>query len=189
MNKFTKILAVVLFAGVLVACLGACQKPAPVVTPEPEVSAPHKMGLAINNVSDIAYTVSEIGAFFEWPYSTSGGTSSVAETSIGVVGPGPQTIPIGAIILHPTSLLAISGSAYITVNVYKRTAGSSQTLIGTLTTFTGGTALAAFTPASLTLQTGSGSFVSPTDTITLAITDTGSATIPIFFIAGFTKAL
>ena len=177
-------------AALAVAVLSACQpSSAPIKVDAGQSPATgHRYGLAVNSVSDIGYTVSEIGAFFDWP-QTAGGTSSIAEESIGVVGPGPQTIPIGAIILHPTSLLAISGSAYLTVNVYKRTAGSSQVLIGTTTPFPGGTAWAAFTPLSLTLQTGAGSFVSPNDTITMAITDTGSATIPVFVVAGFTKVL
>jgi hypothetical protein len=142
--------------------------------------------MQVNNVNDVGITLATACPLFSAQIAA--GTTAVAEQSVGSVGPGPQQVAIGAIILQPTGALAISGSAYITVNVYKRTAGGSQTLIGTMTTFTGGTALVAFTPVMLTLQSGAGSYLSPGDTVTIAVTNTGAASQPQFSISGFTKA-
>lgn len=138
-----------------------------------------------NLVNDVANTLAACSPFFD--FIQAGGSGSIAEEAVGVLGPGPIQIPIGSITLHPSAGLAISGSSYITVNVYKRTAGVSQVLIGTLTTFTGGTALVAFTPAALTLQSGAGSFLSPGDTITMSVVNTGAAAWPAFVIGGFVK--
>jgi hypothetical protein len=141
--------------------------------------------MQLNSVNDIGTTLATCSPFFD--FIQAGGTSAVAEEAVGVLGPGPNQIPIGSITIHPSASLAISGSAFITVNVFKRTNGGSQTLIGTLTTFTGGTALTAFVAAQMTLQAGAGSFLTPGDTITMAVTNTGSAVMPAFVIGGFVR--
>lgn len=144
--------------------------------------------MQVNNPNEVGNALCEAAPFFEYPQASF--TASVAETPAGIIGPGPLALAIGSIILHPLNTLALSGTAYVTINVFKRTAGGAGVLIGTTTTQTAqasSAAWTAYTPVSLTLQTGAGSFVSPNDTITMQIVVTGAPAAQTFTIGGFIK--
>ena len=155
-----------------------------------------KLGMAVNNPSDIANTLSEVGAVFEYPAPSVAADGTVAETAIGLVGPGPISLPVGSIWIHPTAAMtATDASNYATITVSKRTAGGSAVTIGQITTqptANGGSgSWVAFTPFQLTLQSGTGSYLAAGDSVTYKVTQTGSGSANAtgaFYIAGYVKS-
>lgn len=143
----------------------------------------------VNNASEVGVTLAEIGCF-DWPLSAAvvAGSQPIGETSIGVIGPGPQALALSSVYIHPSAAVTASDSNYFTFSVYKRTAGGAGVLLAsgsssvTASNPTG--SWAAWTPVPLTLVAGA--FVSPGDAITVLTTKTGTPqTIPQLYLAGF----
>jgi len=79
----------------------------------------------------------------------------------------------------PSTALAINGTNYVTLDVSKRDGvGGSATVVATLNTNTGGTALSAFQPAALTV-TQSAASLAVGNVLTFKSTETGTPTSPI----------
>ena len=143
------------------------------------------------NVNDVADHVLELAAMFDYPAPGVAADTALAETCIGVVGPGPRQIAIGTVSLHPNAALAANNAAYATISVFKRTAGGAAVLLASITTQVaapGSNSWVAFTPFNLVVVAGA--FVSPGDAITYSITQTGAGAplMPPFIIAGYPKA-
>ena len=153
-------------------------------------AAGHKAGLVVNSTSQVGETLAEI-PFASWnktaadsPTTQDAGT---AELSVGLIGPGPQAIPLAAVRFTPQAALTASDTNNAIISVYKRNApdgggGTTQTLLATASTFTpgldGGTgSWSPFTPVSFTVVAGA--YVSPADAITVAITKNGSTGVSV----------
>src|ERR1700722_5582485 len=184
-------------AGVLaLACLAGCPSPptgAPdastsqAVPPEDTVSPEpgHKLGVSVNEIFSIGTTVAEMPvAAWKKLGADDGGPGNQAETPVGVIGPGPTNIPIGAVQFTPNAALTASNTAEAVISVYKRNTpdgggGTNQTLIasiGTATTNDGGSGN--WCPYIIVPhKVVAGAFVSPGDTITVAITKVSTGTV------------
>jgi len=176
-------------AAVFAVALMACGKADP-LSNAPDASA--KTGVAVNSTSELGYALAEIG-LVQWQKSAADVSASqdagTAETVIGVIGAGPTPLEIGAITFAPAAALTASDTQNGTFNVWKRTnydggAGTVQVLLGHASTFTPGLDAGtgnwlANTGVKFTLATGTGSFVSPGDTITMSITKNGTTGVSI----------
>jgi hypothetical protein len=142
----------------------------------------------IFNEHEMGNITAEIG-LFEYPNGASfTGTNPLAETPIGMLGPGPYQIAIGSVMIHPQLALTANDSNYATITVSKRTAGGAPVTIASCTTKTlggGGTGnWTAFAPVAMTVAANA--FISPNDTITITIGKTGTGvTVPPFYLAGY----
>jgi hypothetical protein len=194
-RAFTAASIACLSVAVLFACSGiGCSKSDAVAPPAPTVDAsaggyapPEEtppldkpLKLAPNSVSDIGFTVAET-PIVVWTKTAADAASDAgtAETIFGTIGPGPIGIPVKSIIFSPSASLTASDTLNAVISVYKRTnydggAGTTQTLLGTASTFTpgkdGGTGnWTAWTNVNFTMVTANAPFVSPGDVITMAI--------------------
>jgi hypothetical protein len=122
------------------------------------------------------------------------GTDTV-ETAFGLIGPGPLSLDLGAVQIHPnaTNVWTAGNTNYFTITVNKRTAAAPGTavpmaigtaqLAGTGNGMGSGTAWKA---SSLFIQ--SGVTLLPGDALTYAITHTGSGlTYPQLFLGLYLK--
>lgn len=138
----------------------------------------------LNNHTEVAAVLAEIGCF-EWPKSAADGAAATAtaETMVGVIGPGPSAIALGAVQYAPAAALTSDATNIATITVNKRTLAAPGTAVpiavgATLVTGTNATgSWTAWKAVSLTVQSGAGSFVSPGDTITVAITKGGTGVV------------
>jgi len=145
----------------------------------PNVFNEHEMGM---------YSA-EIG-MFEWPLTAAiASPGTLAETSIGLIGPGPYPISIGSVQIHPSAALTANNSNYVTITVFKRPGGGAATAIASVTTqITGSGNWVAWTPVNLNVVAGA--FVSPGDSITVTIVATGTGVgVPQLYLAGFPKMI
>lgn len=126
---------------------------------------------------------------FEWPKVAADGAAATptAETAIGLVGPGPVQIGLGAITIHPAANLTADPTNNATITVFRRPSGGAAVAIGQATTSVAGTGnWTAFTPVTVPLQNGA--TLSPNDSITVTITKGGTGVIvPQLYLAGFVK--
>ncbi len=136
----------------------------------------------VNNVNEVGTTLAEIG-MFEWPKTVLDGAAgtATAETPIGLVGPGPSSIAVGAVQLNPSVALTGDPTNNATITVNKRTAAAPGTpvaiAIGT-TLLTGANATGSWTAwKAVSLTPVAGATVAPGDTITVAITKNGTGVI------------
>lgn len=134
----------------------------------------------INYTPEVGAVLAEVG-LFEWPKAAADGAAgtATAETSIGLLGPGPNQIAIGAVQFHTSAALTANDANFATITVSKRTNGGAATTLATATTQTvptGGTGnWTAF--SNVTIPVTSGAFVSPGDSITVTITKSGSGVV------------
>ena len=206
MNPF-RILASSVMAVCLavLVCSVACQTAAPPsqTTPPPTASA-HKLGVNVNYANSIGNLVVETGVV-EWPQATSTADAAlaIAESPMGLVGPGPDQIPITTCYYHTQSALTASQSNYATISVYKRNAllgdgATTQTLIAQTNTVTnaadaGLDAAAGATGSwsafqNVVIPALAGAYISPGDAVTFAMTKTGTGVVvPIGQVACFTS--
>jgi hypothetical protein len=134
-----------------------------------------KAGIDVNNGFETAVVAVETG-LFEWPKSSADGAAATAtpETSVGLVGPGPQAIPVGTCQFHTSAALTANSANFATITIFKRTNGGSATTLASLSTTT--TNWNAFTNIAIPLA-ATPEFVSPGDSITVAITKSGTGVI------------
>ena len=143
------------------------------------------------NDFEVAMLAAEIG-IFEWPLAAAvvAGSQPIGETAIGILGPGPQQVAIGAILIHPSAAVTASDTNYFTITVNKRTAGGAAVPIAnassSLTAGSGPTGnWSAWTTVAMTVVAGA--FISPQDVVTVVTTKTGTPqTIPQLYLGGFT---
>ncbi len=189
LKKFLLPLVAVFAIAVLPLGIYACQGSAP-PAPGPAPSASHAgIGSDINNGFEMGAIAVETD-LFQWPATAAIPTGGLTETPVGLFGPGPQSISIGTCYYHTQGTLTANSSNYATLTVAKRTNGSSATTIATANTklaAAGGTGnWAAFTNIPLPLAAAI-EYVSPGDSITFTVTETGSGVIvPIGMLACFT---
>src|SRR5579864_3854152 len=148
-----------------------------------------------NSPSDIAAVLAEIG-IFEWFKAAVDGSAgaATAELVIGTIGPGPANIPLTSVQFAPAALLTADPTNNATITVNKRTAalpGTAVPIAIGVTAASGANNTSSWTAwkaVPLTVQSGAGSFVSPGDVITIAITK-GSAgvAVPQGQLIGFTS--
>jgi hypothetical protein len=145
------------------------------------------------DAAEVGYVAAEIG-IFEYPLAAAlTGTNALAETPVGIIGPGPVAIALNQVQLHPSAALTADPSNNATITVNKRTSAAPGTAVPIaigVTVASGANSTGSWTQwkaVPLTTQTGAGSFVSPGDTITVAITKGGTGvTVPISMLIGFT---
>lgn len=149
----------------------------------------------ILDAAEVGYVAAEIGVF-EWPKTAADGAAgtATAETAIGLIGPGPQAIALGAVQIHPAAALTADATNNATITVNKRTAAAPGTAVPIaigVTAPSGANSTGSWTAwqaVPLTIQTGAGSFVSPGDAITITITKGGTGVVvPQSYVAGYTK--
>jgi hypothetical protein len=137
----------------------------------------------------------EVG-IFEWPKIAADGAAGtgLAETPIGLIGPGPVGIALGAVQIHPATALTADPTNNATITVSKRTAANPGTAVPIaigVTAPSGANSTGSWTAwqaVPLTVQPGAGSFVSPGDALTVTITKGGTGVVvPIAFLAGYTN--
>jgi hypothetical protein len=144
-----------------------------------------------NYPPSIANNVAELAPVFRWAFAGDGGggaATPVAEVALGTVGPGPEGIPLGSVLISPSAALTASDTNYATITVSKRTAGGSPVTIATATTKTsggGGTgSWAAWT--NVTIPAVAGAFVTPGDVITVSTAKASSGVVlPALTLEGF----
>lgn len=142
------------------------------------------------NDFEVAMLAAEIG-IFEYPNAAGFGAGNLSETAIGILGPGPQAVAIGTVLLHPSAAVTASNSAYTTISINKRTAGGAGVLIASVSTQLSGTGVGsgnwvAWTTVPFTVV--SGAYLSPGDVITFTAVGTGGGvTVPQFYLGGFTS--
>lgn len=136
-----------------------------------------------NYLPEVGAVLAEIGVF-EWPLATAvTSPGTVAETAIGVIGPGPANIAIGTISIHPAAALTANGTNFVTVTVAKRTSGGAAVTLATLATST--TSWVAWTAINMAVVAGA--FVSPGDAITVKVVATASGVgVPQLVLVGYT---
>lgn len=134
-----------------------------------------KAGLDVNNGFETAVVAVETG-LFEWPKSAAdpSATSTTGETSIGLVGPGPQAIPIGTCQFHTSAAMSVDAANYATITVFKRTNGGDASTLASLNATSSWTA---FTNVGIPLNDAGPMYVSPGDSITVSIGKTGAGGI------------
>lgn len=168
----------------------ACQSaPAPAPAPSASASAHHKEGSDVNNAFEMGVIAVETD-LFQWPATAAIPTTGLAETPVGLFGPGPQSIAIGSCYYHTQGSLVASNSNYETLTVAKRTNGGSPTTIASATTklsANGGTGnWTAFSNVNIPLAAAV-EYVNPGDSITFSVTESGSGvSIPVGMLACFT---
>lgn len=176
-------IAVVALVG-LVACHTGSSEGAPSAQVDHQ-----RAGLAVNNVTEIGYQLAEIG-ILQWNKTSADAPTSqdagLSETSVGIIGPGPNAIPVSKVIFNPAAALTQSDTQNAIISVYKRNApdgggGTTQTLLASAKTFTvadGGTgSWSPFTAVNFTVVAGA--YVSPGDMITVAITKNGTTGVSV----------
>ena len=113
--------------------------------------------------------------FIQYPIPAAGTGVTQAETGVGIMGAGTLPIDLGSIIYHPSTAVTPSNTNYSTLSVYKRTGTGGAVLLGSINNsvslgnYFAGT-WTAFLQVPLTLVPGA--FVSPGDSITLAVATT-----------------
>lgn len=135
----------------------------------------------VNYPPDVATQVAlqEIKSFL---FAQTGAGTDLAETVIGVVGPGPQGMAIGGARITGSlvgSTLTASTTAFVTFTISKRTAGGAPVVIAqgtTNTTVNGGTGNWVAWVANV-LPGIAGATVSPGDVITIATTHAAGGTL------------
>lgn len=144
-----------------------------------------QVGMDINNSFETAVISVETG-LFNWPKTVAEAASvAVSETPVGLMGPGPQGIPVGSCYFHTGAALTHNASNYATLLVQKRTAGGSPTTIAQLSTNV--TDWTIFTNVPIPLAAPI-EYVSPGDAVTFSITKTGTGvSVPIGQLACFTN--
>lgn len=173
------------------ACVGlfvGCNTPAPSPAPAPEVHSP-KLGMNVNYAPEIGAVVVETGVA-EWPKTAAdvSASTATAETSFGLIGPGPSAIPISTCQFHTAAAVVASNTAYATLNVFKRNSvydGAAGTLIATVSTSLLPASDAGVTNASgswtqfsnVPIPSVAGAYVSPGDSLTVSITKTGAGVV------------
>lgn len=142
------------------------------------------------NDFEVASLAAQIG-IFEYPgLALTATATELAETSIGILGPGPTAVAVGNVLLHPSAALTASNSAYATFTVSKRTAGGAAVPIASMSTQLLGTGVGsgnwtAWKTVPFTVVAGA--FLSPGDVVTLQVLGTGGGeVIPQFYLGGFT---
>jgi hypothetical protein len=183
----------VAIAMLAVACLGLAGCPASGPAPLDMDAAPaaptasgHKVGSDVNNAFEMGVIAVETD-LFQWPNTAALAVTGLAETPVGLIGPGPQPIAIGSCYFHTQAALTANNSNYETLTVAKRTNGGGATTIASVTTqITGSGNWTAFTNVPIPLAAAV-EFVKPGDSITFTVTETGSGVaIPVGMLACFT---
>jgi hypothetical protein len=195
--KTTKSLLMLALAAMIVplAIFTACQQspsssaPSPSATAVLTASVEKPIKSDVNNSFEMGVIAVETD-LFQWPATAAIPTTGLAETPVGLFGPGPQAIAIGSCYYHTQGALTASNSNYETLTVAKRTNGGSATTIAQATTkltANGGTGnWTAFTNVPIPLAAAI-EYVSPGDSITFTVAETGSGVaVPIGMLACFT---
>ena len=136
-----------------------------------------------------------VSGFMEYQLAALTLGTDLAETVIGQVAPAGATIPLSAVAIAPAAALAASNTNNVTITINKRTAAAPTVAvpiaIGT-TSVSGSNSTGSWvqwTQLQMTVQTGAGSFVSPGDVITIAVTHASAGiAVPQSLISFFTTA-
>jgi hypothetical protein len=178
----------------VVACQGSDSSPAAQATTPPANAKHHKMGMDINNASEVGTVVAQLAVAETVRASdltlqidaSTGVYLASGDTAFAVVGPGTQTIPIANCVFTPNAALTASNTNYGTVSIYKRPGqysdAGSGTLIASVATAIPPAADAGVTNASgnwlafgsVNIPPVSGAYVSPGDVISYSTTKAGT---------------
>jgi hypothetical protein len=133
----------------------------------------------INNSTEVGQVVAEL-PIVDWTKAAVDGATAnaTAETVIGTVGPGVQGLALGAVQFVPAAALVADNANYATLTVTKRTNGVPGTPVTIATATTQITGTGNWTAwKAVTIPLAAGAFVSPLDTISIAITKTGTGVV------------
>jgi hypothetical protein len=141
---------------------------------------------------DMAYTEIE-SPFAQFPLAAVG-TGGLAETPIGLVGPGPLNLDLASVSIHPVSAWVANNSNYFIVTINRRTnaapAVAVAVAIGTAQ-ISGASAMGngvQWKANNMFVQAGTGSILQPNDAITVVVTEGGTGlALPQSFIGIYLK--